>query len=117
MGAGDSELRLGSARAAFLSPREYTLDFSQYALGLTEELRDGNIGRIAGECREGLETKVDANRVDWKRNLSMTSCSATSVTNQSPQASRLNLSLIHISEPTRRTPISYAVFCLETKKK
>src|SRR5665647_3648205 len=26
------------------------------------------------------------------------------------------LSLIHISEPTRRTPISYAVFCLKTKK-
>ena len=24
----------------------------------------------------------------------------------------LELSLIHISEPTRRTPISYAVFCL-----
>src|SRR5665647_3946100 len=24
---------------------------------------------------------------------------------------RRNLSLIHISEPTRRTPISYAVFC------
>src|SRR5680860_1709687 len=24
----------------------------------------------------------------------------------------LSLSLIHISEPTRRTPISYAVFCL-----
>src|SRR5664279_5496466 len=27
-----------------------------------------------------------------------------------------DLSLIHISEPTRRTPISYAVFCLKTKK-
>src|SRR5664279_5983197 len=27
------------------------------------------------------------------------------------------LSLIHISEPTRRTPISYAVFCLNKKKK
>src|SRR5664279_5990657 len=26
------------------------------------------------------------------------------------------LSLIHISEPTRRTPISYAVFCLQKKK-
>src|SRR5680860_889107 len=26
---------------------------------------------------------------------------------------RLRLSLIHISEPTRRTPISYAVFCLK----
>src|SRR5665647_3947544 len=25
----------------------------------------------------------------------------------------LRLSLIHISEPTRRTPISYAVFCLK----
>ena len=71
MGAGDSEFRLGSARAAFLSPREGTLDFSQYALGFTEELRDGNIGRIAGEGREGLEAKVDTNRVDWKRNLSI----------------------------------------------
>ena len=28
----------------------------------------------------------------------------------------LCLSLIHISEPTRRTPISYAVFCLKKKK-
>src|SRR5680860_1675206 len=27
-----------------------------------------------------------------------------------------SLSLIHISEPTRRTPISYAVFCLKKKK-
>src|SRR5665647_2424434 len=27
------------------------------------------------------------------------------------------LSLIHICEPTRRTPISYAVFCLKKKKK
>src|SRR5665647_3801846 len=26
------------------------------------------------------------------------------------------LSLIHISEPTRRTPISYAVFCLNKKQ-
>src|SRR5664279_6326598 len=28
---------------------------------------------------------------------------------------RQDLSLIHISEPTRRTPISYAVFCLKKK--
>ena len=35
-----------------------------------------------------------------------------------PPAGRalLYLSLIHISEPTRRTPISYAVFCLKKKK-
>src|SRR5665647_3711493 len=33
-----------------------------------------------------------------------------------PQRCRQDLSLIHISEPTRRTPISYAVFCLKKKK-
>ena len=27
-----------------------------------------------------------------------------------------DLSLIHISEPTRRTPISYAVFCLKKRR-
>ena len=32
------------------------------------------------------------------------------------ERNRLLLSLIHISEPTRRTPISYAVFCLKKKK-
>src|SRR5665647_3874996 len=30
-------------------------------------------------------------------------------------AKAIYLSLIHISEPTRRTPISYAVFCLKKK--
>src|SRR5664279_555940 len=30
-----------------------------------------------------------------------------------PQHNERRLSLIHISEPTRRTPISYAVFCLK----
>src|SRR5665647_3663715 len=33
-----------------------------------------------------------------------------------PKYNVLLLSLIHISEPTRRTPISYAVFCLKKKK-
>src|SRR5665647_576732 len=31
--------------------------------------------------------------------------------NRKPPAAAYALSLIHISEPTRRTPISYAVFC------
>src|SRR5665647_3895093 len=34
---------------------------------------------------------------------------------QNRPALTLDLSLIHISEPTRRTPISYAVFCLKKK--
>ena len=33
------------------------------------------------------------------------------------KAKSVDLSLIHISEPTRRTPISYAVFCLKKKKR
>ena len=33
-----------------------------------------------------------------------------------PNPNAPTLSLIHISEPTRRTPISYAVFCLKKKK-
>src|SRR5665647_1376373 len=32
-----------------------------------------------------------------------------------PLHDAVQLSLIHISEPTRRTPISYAVFCLKKK--
>eukprot|EP01015_Nassula_variabilis_P011622 TRINITY_DN1941_c0_g1_i12.p1 TRINITY_DN1941_c0_g1~~TRINITY_DN1941_c0_g1_i12.p1 ORF type:complete len:197 (-),score=31.93 TRINITY_DN1941_c0_g1_i12:27-617(-) len=37
--------------------------------------------------------------------------------NTSRYSSRLDLSLIHISEPTRLLSISYAVFCLKKKKK
>eukprot|EP00828_Plagiopyla_frontata_P033506 TRINITY_DN4350_c0_g1_i6.p2 TRINITY_DN4350_c0_g1~~TRINITY_DN4350_c0_g1_i6.p2 ORF type:complete len:127 (+),score=20.32 TRINITY_DN4350_c0_g1_i6:160-540(+) len=33
-----------------------------------------------------------------------------------PLATALELSLIHISEPTRQAEISYAVFCLKKKK-
>ena len=39
----------------------------------------------------------------------------SSVAELLPLLSTLVLSLIHISEPTRRTPISYAVFCLKKK--
>ena len=34
-----------------------------------------------------------------------------------PVGMTVTLSLIHISEPTRRTPISYAVFCLKKKRR
>ena len=34
-----------------------------------------------------------------------------------PVCARVNLSLIHISEPTRPRLISYAVFCLKKKKR
>ena len=40
-------------------------------------------------------------------------CSYKSGTRFGPNAIRLVLSLIHISEPTRQRVISYAVFCLK----
>src|SRR5665647_2420392 len=40
---------------------------------------------------------------------------ANSIAGIKAGAKYVNLSLIHISEPTRRTPISYAVFCLKKK--
>ena len=41
---------------------------------------------------------------------------ADTVANANYRGADVELSLIHISEPTRRTPISYAVFCLKKKK-
>src|SRR5665647_3611088 len=50
--------------------------------------------------------------------VSQQTCSQTFRTaGQANRAATMTLSLIHISEPTRRTPISYAVFCLKKKKK
>src|SRR5678809_1612472 len=39
------------------------------------------------------------------------------VKNMITGAAQMDLSLIHISEPTRQAEISYAVFCLKKKKK
>ena len=44
-------------------------------------------------------------------------CETLTTTNKVVLAGEVRgLSLIHISEPTRRTPISYAVFCLKKKR-
>src|SRR5665647_3315703 len=41
---------------------------------------------------------------------------ALQIQNRKDNEGYRDLSLIHISEPTRRTPISYAVFCLKKKR-
>src|SRR5665647_362769 len=46
---------------------------------------------------------------------SSTIVAGTSAPDSGNITSVLGLSLIHISEPTRRTPISYAGFCLKKK--
>src|SRR5665647_1519683 len=43
-------------------------------------------------------------------------CVGSACTTSRTGDARATLPLIHISEPTSRTPISYAVFCLKKKK-
>ena len=43
----------------------------------------------------------------------ITACSGSVTLDLGITGGDVDLSLIHISEPTRRTPISYAVFCLK----
>src|SRR5680860_1620721 len=71
------------------------------------------------ECtpREDFINTVFWYRGSGSRNMQRWLSSVLGYTNvyNGPLAPKF-LSLIHISEPTRRTPISYAVFCLKKKK-
>src|SRR5664279_4903683 len=51
--------------------------------------------------------KANAPLLNWSAQRSIDDMDKAGV------ATAMTLSLIHISEPTRRTPISYAVFCLK----
>src|SRR5680860_1801584 len=68
------------------------------------------------ELQPRQESRIHAAipRTPPKRRVRSGSCAAWM---WKSQRGALQLSLIHISEPTRRTPISYAVFCLKKKKK
>ena len=80
------------------------------------------------ETPQGYELPVDGNVIteeiatqyaDIAHNLRLTPQQAQGVSDyykSTVQQTSEGLSLIHISEPTRRTPISYAVFCLKKKK-
>src|SRR5680860_1174887 len=68
---------------------------AKFWLGVLTELRNRGLTDVLIVCCDGLSGFPDAIEAVW------------------PQATVQTLSLIHISEPTRRTPISYAVFCLK----
>ena len=57
---------------------------------------------------EHLDSRVTQAELAQRYHISLTSLKG---------AFKQVLSLIHISEPTKRTPISYAVFCLKKKNK
>ena len=64
-----------------------------------------------------LATLADDGILTGRGSLSVDARTNTLVAHQpEDRLAELRLSLIHISEPTRRTPISYAVFCLKKKK-
>ena len=60
------------------------------------------------------DPKTKAKKVRDKTILPCSVCKKTMRVPRNPYTAH-QLSLIHISEPTRRTPISYAVFCLKKK--
>src|SRR5680860_1735435 len=62
----------------------------------------------------GLQSTVSASK---PKAVTGSATGADSTTWDGGGYTKADLSLIHISEPTRRTPISYAVFCLKKKKK
>src|SRR5665647_2046297 len=92
-------------------------------------------GAVDGADRSWSSTKSDSYQKDYVKNFFQTglnTVNSISITSGGPKTQlyfsyanttakgtmptntyNKNLSLIHISEPTRRTPISYAVFCLK----
>src|SRR5680860_1142706 len=66
---------------------------------ILEERSNGRI-KVENYPSEQLAKEIEAIRLIQADVIDMTTTGST-----------LTLSLIHISEPTRRTPISYAVFC------
>src|SRR5680860_1759671 len=66
---------------------------------------------LTGQGADEKESWVSSVLLEWG------SCGRVAYVDGDPAGYVLYLSLIHISEPTRRTPISYAVFCLKKKKK
>mgnify|MGYP003300884080 CR=1 FL=1 len=59
---------------------------------------------------DDYEVKIEREGDLWKVEVGGKEFSIT-LEGGSSQGTTPRLSLIHISEPTRRTPISYAVFC------
>src|SRR5450756_2109759 len=69
----------------------------------------GGAGRIAGPCSDNMHVQCFMNSgLQHEGDIEID-------VNSHPAITRLCLSLIHISEPTRLGMISYAVFCLKKK--
>ena len=98
-------------------PNRLIAAFADY---LACETGDSYAGWYAGECRDLLrrdyELRLYRMCTDQDYNTAFPAEADKMVWYKDAGEVAMHLSLIHISEPTRRTPISYAVFCLKKKK-
>src|SRR5678810_534704 len=89
---------------------------------LAKEIKYADIAK-GGTVRDETKTvTIAAAHVEYespKRHYAHVDCPghADYIKNMITGAAQMDLSLIHISEPTRQAEISYAVFCLKKKKK
>ena len=81
-----------------------------------KELSEEELEILADEIREFLIQKISVTGGHLASNLGVVELTMALHLFLDLPKDKLILSLIHISEPTRRTPISYAVFCLKKKK-
>src|SRR5665647_200620 len=102
----------------------------EVAFYATPDPNSGPCNRVSNQCRRPVQIRAIARTYHHVACAGRTGCaSGFSCLYQLLCTAKLrlddwqdhcawrHLSLIHISEPTRRTPISYAVFCLKKKKK
>ena len=82
---------------------------------LTFPLSYEDIRALFGEARINVQSDNHCEYFYDELGISFEGATAY-LRNLKKQKAYIDLSLIHISEPTRRTPISYAVFCLKKKK-
>src|SRR5664279_5849358 len=69
-------------------------------------------GTMGGVCKAGFDTQQSALTPPDDSRDDNPSAGTVTLKKKCVGPATVTLSLIHISEPTRRTPISYAVFCL-----
>src|SRR5664279_5955916 len=117
IGASGAALSIiGFSRSAVAAAKEAAEQIAKFTAGKTAE--QGKVTIELPEIAENGNTVPLSVAVDSPMTADnyVSEIMVVSEGNPNPGVATFHLSLIHISEPTRRTPISYAVFCLKKKK-
>ena len=96
-------------------PKRYLLLFFSLLVSVGSILMSVSLSSCSSSVKSPLLLSADS-LMEIYPDSALSILESISSPQKLPCADRaLYLSLIHISEPTRRTPISYAVFCLKKK--